>query len=857
MKVRDGMVTIKDDIIEMHTQDTSYILYTGRDGLVETLHYGSRIRLADPRALVPNVEAGFGGDVLRLGRQPALSSLLLELAPQNRGDYRRGALLAEMPNGARTSDFTFRTARLLDGPAPSGGMPQGRTPDKVLALSFSEASGLEVELFYSVFYAANVITKKMRVTNRAAGPIRLERCLSNQLDFARCDFDVFTLTGAWAREFQLTRRPLAPGALRFGNGTGASGNRCNPFFFMAEKDATESSGGVYGFNLVYSGSHEASVEVDSHGRTRVLQGVWSDGFSWPLAPGALRFGNGTGASGNRCNPFFFMAEKDATESSDGVYGFNLVYSGSHEASVEVDSHGRTRVLQGVWSDGFSWPLAPGESFVTPEAVLTFSDAGKTGMSHNMHRFVRGHIVPPRWRDAVRPVLVNNWEGTYFNFTEGKLLSIARTAAKLGVELLVLDDGWFGTRNNDKGGLGDYDVNRKKLPDGLSGLAKKVNRLGMDFGLWFEPEMVSADSKLFRAHPDWHVHTPGIAAATGRQQYVLDLCRPEVREYIISSVGGVLDSANIRYVKWDMNRHVSDNYSPALADQGSFMHRFTLGLYEVFEQICATRPDILFEGCSSGGNRFDLGVLYFMPQIWTSDDSDAHERHRIQTGASYGYPQCTMGCHVSAVPNHQTLRKTPLATRFNTAAFGLLGYELDMTTLTKNQKKDVKAQIDFYKKHREVLQFGTFYRVVDPFEAPGCRWVVVSEDRRQAIAGDFMGLLVPNSARPPMRLAGLDDDTLYHVAVLRQKVDIDTFGGLINFILPVHLNPDGALVRAANRLVRLDTEDEAYLAYGGLLCKAGLSLMQDFSGAGYSEEMRFMTDSGSRLYTLRAVDTQHT
>ncbi len=776
------MLNIGEGLIQLHTRDTSYILYTGRQGLPECLHYGGRIGVDDAAPLLPKVEAGYGGDVVCRDGQAALSSLRLDLSPVNRGDYRAPALLAELPGGATTADYRFQTSRQLKE-APAAGMPHGREPDEVLALDFAEPGGLQVELFYSVFCEANVITRRMRVTNRCAGPVRLLRCLSYQLDLPGRDYELYNLTGAWARETQLTRRPLAPGILRFGNGTGASGNRVNPFFFLARRGAGETTGEVYGFNLVYSGSHEGSVEVD--------------GFC------------------------------------------------------------RTRVSQGLWSEGFSWPLAPGQSFTTPEAVLTFSDKGFDGMSQNMHHFVKNHIIPPRWRNAPRPVLVNNWEGTYFNFNEGKLLAMARVAAKLGAELFVLDDGWFGERNSDKAGLGDYDVNRKKLPGGLSGLAGRVNALGMDFGLWVEPEMVNRDSKLYRAHPDWAVVSPGVTPATGRHQLVLDICRPEVREYIINSVNATLDSANISYVKWDMNRHISDNYSPALEDQGQFHHSYILGLYELLRGICEARPDILFEGCASGGNRYDLGMLYYMPQFWISDDSDAHERQRIQTGASYGYPPCTMGCHVSAVPNHQTLRVTALETRFHTAMFGLLGYELDMTALTRSQRADVKAQIAYYKAHRKLLQFGEFHRLKSPFEEAGCRWMVCSPDGDEALVGDFLGLMVPNADEPPMRLAHLDPEALYEIAVRPMKIDIETFGGLINYILPVHLNPDGLLVRTAGKFYRMDTEAERYTASGSLLCRAGLARMQNFSGAGYSDSLRFLHDFASRAYYLRRLDDPYT
>lgn len=773
------MIEIKGNIIEMHTKSTSYILYTGH-GLAENLYYGGRIKVCGEQPLLPKVQAGFGGDVLQKAGQPALSSLFLELSPNNRGDYRRPALLARMPHGGTTTAFEFKTSAVLNGPAPSGGMPSGRKPDKVLSLSFSEAGGLEAELFYSIFYDSDVITKKMRVTNRGKAPLSLLRCLSSQLDLPRCDFDLHTFTGTWAREFTQTKQALNTGINQFGNGTGASGHRCNPFFMLAQSDATETCG--------------------------------------------------------------------------EVYGFNLIYSGSHEGSAEVDSFGRTRIMQGVWSDGFEWPLAPGESFITPEAVLTYSAEGMGKMSDNMHSFVRRHILPPHWANAPRPVLVNNWEGTYFNFNESKIVSMAKVAAKLGAELFVLDDGWFGTRNTDTAGLGDYNVNHKKLPGGINGLCKKINALGLDFGLWFEPEMVNEDSDLYRAHPDWAVQTPGHTPATGRNQLVLDLCRPEVREYIIENVGKVLDSANIKYVKWDMNRHISDNYSAALENQGQFSHKYILGLYEVLTAICATRPDILFEGCASGGNRFDLGILYYMPQIWLSDDTDAHQRQKIQTGASFGYPQCTMGCHVSAVPNHQTLRSTPLETRFNTAIFGLLGYELDMTTLTRAQKSDVAKQIEYYKEHRRLLQYGRFARLKNPFFEDGCRWQVTAPSKKQALAGDFIALLMPNSINRPMRLTALDEEKVYNIEVRPQKIDIETFGGLINYVLPMHLNPDGALVKAANKLYRMDSEEESYTAYGSLLCRAGLVRKQNFSGAGYGEDLRFMADFFSRVYYIKQEDT---
>lgn len=774
------MIQLQDGTIVLNTKNTSYVMGYTPGGLLQNLHYGSKIRLDNPVPLQDKTVAGFGGDVLEPGNTVAASSLCLELSPVNRGDYRRSALLASMPNGAGTTAFGY-TAAVQRGksPAPAGGMPHAHGADAVLEVSFSEPGGLAVELFYSIFYDCDVITKKMRITNRSSGSLMLQRALSQQLDLLFCDYTLYTLNGAWARESQLHKRPLAPGIVQFGSTTGISSHRSNPFFFLAQNQATEFAG--------------------------------------------------------------------------DVYGFNLVHSGSHEASVEVDTHGKLRVMQGVASEGFAWPLAPGEAFTTPEAVLTFSANGKDGMSQNMHRFVRGHILPPQWANAPRPVLVNNWEGTYFSFDEGKLLGMAKIAAKLGIELFVLDDGWFGQRNSDKAGLGDYDVNRKKLSSGLDGLAKKINALGMDFGLWFEPEMVNEDSELFRAHPDWVVQTPGYAPCTGRNQYVLDLCRPEVRGYIIQSVNEILSSANIKYVKWDMNRNLSDCYSPALESQGMFAHSYALGLYQLFDEICLAHPDILFEGCSSGGNRFDLGILSYMPQIWTSDDSDAIERQRIQTGISYGYPQCCMGCHVSAVPNHQSLRKTPLGTRFNTAVFGQLGYELDLRHLTAPEQQEVAAQVRFYKQHRILLQYGRFMRLANPFEQDNCRWMVVAEDGGEAMLGDFITLLVPNSMPAPLRMRGLCPDKRYTVGMRPESMDIRRFGGLINYVMPMHVNPDGFLVKIASKVYRLNDKPQQYTAYGSLLCNAGLRLRQAFSGTGYNQDTVLAEDFASRLYYIQEAE----
>lgn len=373
-------------------------------------------------------------------------------------------------------------------------------------------------------------------------------------------------------------------------------------------------------------------------------------------------------------------------------------------------------------------------------------------------------------------------------------------------------------------------------------------------------MVSEDSDLYRAHPDWAVKTPGVEPSRGRNQLVLDLCRAEVRDYIVENVVATIRSAPIAYVKWDMNRLLSDNYSPALGEQGRFAHRWVQGLYDLFARITEACPQVLFEGCSAGGNRFDLGVLCYMSQIWTSDDTDAYERQRIQTGTSYGYPPCVMSAHVSASPNHQAARQSPLDARFDVAAFGLLGYELDLSVASPAEKKTMKEQIAWYKAHRAVLQQGVFWRLQTPFEPDRGRglstretqWITVSEDRSEAVAGEFMGLLLPNSALPPLRLAGLDPDRLYEVAVRREAINIRTCGSMLNQILPVKLNTDGILVHTASGIYMMPCEEESYTAWGDLLLRAGIARKQGFTGTGYGEDVRLMPDFAGRLFAVRAT-----
>ena len=514
--------------------------------------------------------------------------------------------------------------------------------------------------------------------------------------------------------------------------------------------------------------HSANVPFGDHNFDFYhLDGLWGRErhiHSQPLNPGFTGVDSRRGASSHMHNPFVALARKKAEEESGDVYGFSLVYSGNFSAGVTVDQAGNASVQMGINPFDFSWKLEAGDSFCTPEVVMVYSDGGFGKMSRTYHKLYRTRLCRGKYRDGGRPVLINNWEATYFDFTEEQILQIAEKARDCGVELMVLDDGWFGTRNDDKSGLGDWFVNREKLPDGIDGLARKVVDKGMRFGLWFEPEMVQPDSELFRAHPDWCIHVKDRPLSMCRSQLILDLSRQEVCDYIFDSLYNILSTAPISYVKWDMNRYFSEIGSATLpADrQQEQAHRYMLGLYSVLERFVTTFPDVLLEGCASGGGRFDPGMLYYSPQIWTSDDSDAIERLYIQHGTSMCYPLCTMGAHVSVVPNHQVYRTTPLATRGDVATLGQFGYELDLNKLTDDEIEEVKVQITRRKALADIIHSGDLYRLSSPFDSNHMVWQINSEDGNTVIYFNctILGRPAPYVNYTPLR--GLDPDAIYAI-----------------------------------------------------------------------------------------------
>ena len=480
-----------------------------------------------------------------------------------------------------------------------------------------------------------------------------------------------------------------------------------------------------------------------------------------------------GCSSYQFNPFLALARENADEFQGQVYGFSLVYSGNFLAQTEVDNYDTARVLMGIHPNGFKWTLEKGESFQTPEMVMVYSEAGLNGMSQTFHKLYRTRLARGTWRDKVRPILINSWEAFYFDFDAPKLLGLADAAADLGMELFVLDDGWFGKRDDSTSSLGDWYPNEEKLKGTLKELAEKINAKGLKFGLWIEPEMTNKDSDLYRAHPDWILAEQGKRICHSRTQYVLDFSKKEVREYIGDMLENLLAEVPVSYIKWDMNRTFSEVFSNGndREYQGKVCHKYILGVYELYERLTSRFPHVLFESCASGGARFDPGMLYYAPQGWTSDDTDAIERLKIQYGTSMVYPVSCMGSHVSASPNHQTNRVTPLETRADVAYFGTFGYELDLLKLGEEDKAEIRRQIAFMKEKRDLIQKGTFYRLKSPFEGNETAWMIVSEDQKKALVGYYRVMQPVNVGFKRLKLKGLKEDTCYKVS----GYDYDCYG----------------------------------------------------------------------------------
>ena len=610
-------------------------------------------------------------------------------------DFRIPAISMEFNDGSRVLELKYDGYELIKGKQELTGLPatyveEESEADTINIILRDTVKSIKVILQYTAYNSLDVITRNVKVVNESGEPVRIDRIMSMNVDFEDSGYDMIELSGAWGRERHIERTPLRSGIQAIESRRGASSHQLNPFFALADKNADESTGRVYGFNFVYSGNFTAGAEVDQLFKTRVFMGI---------------------------NDY-----------------------------------------------DFSWLLEAGEEFQAPETVMVYSGAGLGEMSRTYHKLYRTRLVRGKYRDEVRPILANNWEATYFDFNEEKIVGLAKEAAALGIELLVLDDGWFGRRNGDNCSLGDWYVNKEKLPSGIKGLAEKVNAEGVKFGLWFEPEMVSPDSDLYREHPDWCIHVNGRTRTECRSQLTLDLSRKEVCDYIINAVSGVLDEADIAYVKWDMNRHMTNLGSDGLPPerQKEMPHRYMLGLYRVMEAIVSSHPDVLFESCSGGGGRFDAGILYYMPQTWTSDDTDAIERLYIQYGTSLVYPVSAMGAHVSAVPNHQSGRVTDLKIRGDVAMSGNFGYELDLMKFSEEEKDIVRKQVETYKELRSFVPSADMYRLKSPFEGNDTAWQFISEDKNNVFAAYFRINSKVNPGITRLRLTALEPDALYEL-----------------------------------------------------------------------------------------------
>ena len=693
----------------LYNDKISYIIRVMENGQIENLYYGKRI--SDELSFDIYHEESMRALMSVCVPEPGILSMQYtrqEYPSYGTGDYRSPAMTILQASGSRITEFRYASHRIYDGkpsllPLPAVYTETGGEAQTLEITLRDEPTGVDLILLYTIFRDYPVITRSARFENHAAEPVVIEKAMSMSVEWSDMDFTMITLAGGWARERYVKERKLEMGISAIQSLTGT-------------------------------------------------------------------------ASSSEHNPFVALARPGITEEQGEVYGFSLLYSGNFLAQTEVSTFDMTRLMMGINPQNFDWELKSGGSFQTPEAVMVYSGEGLGAMSRTFHRLYRDRLMRGKWKNRPRPILINNWEATYFGFTEDKLVEIAAKAKECGIELFVLDDGWFGERNDDHRGLGDWFCNLNKLPAGIDGLSRRIEALGMKFGLWVELEMVNKDSDLYREHPEWVIGAPGRFDCHGRHQYVLDFSNPEVVDHIYSMIAKILSESRISYIKWDMNRYMTGPYStadwtggagsdepwPAIR-QGEMMHRYILGVYSLYERLTQAFPEILFESCASGGARFDAGMLFWAPQTWCSDDSDAAERQKIQYGTSYVYPIVSMGAHVSAVPNHQLLRTTPLETRANVAYFGTFGYELDLNLLSEKEIAMVRDQVRFMKKNRELIQVdGDFYRLRNPFKGNETAWMVVSRDKSRALAGFYQRLNKVNGSWERLRLSGLDPDKFYEV-----------------------------------------------------------------------------------------------
>lgn len=724
MKVGEEIMSIhisKDErLFHLETEKSSYIFRVLENQQLQHLYYGKRIRVKENYENLASYQTrGFEVSYTADEEQIQLSMISNEYASYGKGDFRHPGYQVQDVTGSRITELKYQGYTLSTGKKrleilPSTFDDEGDRSEVLTITLKDDVIGLVVKLNYTVFPKQNVIVRNVEFINEGEDELKLLKAMSLQLDLPDDEFDFIHFSGAWLRERQLYRTALRPG----------------------------------------------------------LQSIDS-----------LRY-----SSSPQNNPFFMLSRKNTTEESGEVYGFNLIYSGNFQNSVEVDHFSTTRVLVGLNPVEFEYLLEPKMSFMTPEAVMSYSAQGINALSQQLANFYQDHLVNPHFAKRPRPIVLNSWETMYFNLTTDKVLELARCGQQLGIELFVLDDGWFGHREGDDSSLGDWTTDYRRIPKGVSYIADEIHKMGMQFGLWFEPEMISIDSELYRTHPEWMICTPHRKPSVGRHQYVLDFTNQEVIDYLFDAISSIIQETKLEYIKWDYNRHITDAFTATLpaTKQMEFGHRYILGVYQLLERLTKAYPEVLFESCSSGGGRFDLGMMYYAPQAWTSDDTDPIERLKIQHGTSYGYSLSMMSAHVSASPNEQSGRRTNLDTRAAVAYFGVFGYELDVTTLEAAEAEKVKEQIDFYKRYREVFQYGNFYRIRSPFEDDVVDWQVVSSDKSTAILLHTSLISHLNPGYSLVKFCGLDEDKRYTIA----GMDEEFFGDeLMN--AGIKIIPEGA------------------------------------------------------------------
>lgn len=674
----------------LQTKKTTYQMKVDDFGFLLHLYYGSKVS-GNMDYLLTYYDRGFSGNPYDAGNDRTYSMDVLpqEYPTVGTGDYRSSALIVRNYDESECCDLRYAGYDIRKGKYELPGLPavhakvqEAETLEIILEDS---ASKIQVRLLYGVLEEEDIITRSAKIINDSTDDIVVEKAASACLDFINGDYDLVSFYGRHAMERNYQRTEIVHGSHVIGSRRGTSSHQYNPSVIIADKDTTEDNGSCYGMVFVYSGN--------------------------------------------------FMCE------------------------AERDQYEQTRIVMGLQSDLFHYPLMPGETLLVPETILCYSDNGFGELSIKYHHCIREHICRGQYSGQSRPILVNSWEAAYFDFNGKTILQLAEDAAELGIDMVVMDDGWFGKRNDDNCGLGDWQVNEQKLGCTIGELIQRINDIGVKFGIWIEPEMVSEDSDLYRAHPGWAMQIPGRKSVRGRNQLVLDFSRKEVRDHIFEQICNVLDQGNIEYIKWDMNRSIADVYS-LTGSQGRVAYDYVLGVYDFLEKLTTKYPQVLIEGCSGGGGRFDAGMMYYTPQIWCSDNTDALDRLCIQYGTSFFYPMSTIGAHVSAVPNHQTGRSISLRTRGIVAMTGAFGYELSLAKLSTEEKEEIKEQIRQYKKYEELIRTGDYYRLSNPFQDAYAAWMHVSEDKSQVLLHVVMLEIHGNMTVSYVRLRGLMPDAVY-------------------------------------------------------------------------------------------------